>query len=147
MDCIWDLKVVDLRCQSARLECHVEVFISRIPLLTVLNEKIPTTLSHGVPSFGCHPVRLLRALDRQSDLSKNSSTDAVRPVRPQVNGLRLLSNGRRPYFSSLRKSAIEIESGISDPETHNCQPQIGKECLLGGKAVERSRTTGKTWHP
>lgn len=82
-------------------------------ILTQFRAKMPTTLSQGVPSFGCQFNRFESALARSSDLWKNSETEYVFPVRPQVKGLRLWDGGHRPYTFSLMNCAIVIESGGS----------------------------------
>jgi hypothetical protein len=65
-------------------------------LLTELKENMPITLSHDVPSFGAHAIRLLRALAKQSERWKKSAVENVLPVNPQVNGFRLLATGNLP---------------------------------------------------
>lgn len=81
--------------------------------LTVFTENTQITLSQGAPSCGLSPVCLAMAFARFSVRVCASVVLKVLPVKPQVKGFLLAAVGYLPYFSSLIKSAIGIESGGS----------------------------------
>lgn len=71
------------------------------------------TFSQQVPSFGCHPVTLARALAMKSVLWETSALEYVFPVIPHVKGFRLLERGHRPNRSLNMNSPMVTESGGS----------------------------------
>lgn len=82
-------------------------------LPTELEEKIPKTLSHSVPTFGFQRSSSDRALASESTRSLTSAAEKVFPERPHVNGDLEDASDRSRYLSPKTKSAIGIESGGS----------------------------------